>query len=78
MDLLDLLAQSDGTADLVHVLMPCMAYACGEDIVTVGGHFQVGIVSWRKVTCRACRAFDPEDLRATMRIQQGNQAGMQG
>jgi hypothetical protein len=73
-DLLDILNDLAGVSSHVHVLMPCMAYACGEDIVTVGGSFQVGINDWAKVTCPGCRSRDPEELRAEMLRQQGAQA----
>ena len=73
-DLLDLLNELNGTADHTHVLMPSMAYACGGDIVSVGGHFQIGIKKWAKITCPKCRACDPDELRAEMRRQQRAQA----
>jgi hypothetical protein len=62
-------------SDLTHVLMPCMGYACGGDIVTKGGHFVFDPVGERgKVTCPECRALDPDDLRAERDRQQGRQA----
>jgi hypothetical protein len=73
-DLLDLLNDLAGVSDYTHVLMPCMAYACGGDIVSKGGHFQVGINDWSAVSCPDCRALDPDALRVEMRRQQGAQA----
>lgn len=63
------------TSNLTHVLMPCMAYACGGDIVTKGGHFVFDPVGERgKVDCPECRALDPDALVVEMRRQQGRQA----
>ena len=62
-DLLDLLLEQSGQADLTHVLMPNMAYACGRNIVDNGGHFHVGIPrKWDTITCPACRTFTPAEL----------------
>lgn len=72
-DLLDLLASLEQTERLTHVLMPCMAYACGQNIVDHGGSFQVGINNWDAITCPGCRRHDPDELRADMRRQQGMQ-----
>ena len=36
-------------SDLFHILMPCMAWACGGDIVTKGGHIEF-LSGWENVT----------------------------
>ena len=66
----------EGSADIRHVLMPNMAYACGGSILTKRGHFTVGITTWDAVTCEECRAHGEDSLRAEMRAMQGRQAGV--
>jgi len=56
---------------VVHVLMPCMAYACGDSILTKRGGFTCGPSNWEKVTCPDCRAFGRDVLAAECRRQQG-------
>lgn len=57
-----------------HVLMPCMAYACGRDILTAtGGFLLLGPGNWDQVGCPECRAPGPEALTAEIRRQQGHQ-----
>lgn len=75
-DLLDLLAILEPAERLTHVLMPCMTYACGGDIVNTGGRFQVGINDWSAIDCPDCRVFGEDGLRAEMRRQQSEQAGV--
>lgn len=62
-------------SDLTHILMPCMAWACGGDIVTKGGHIAF-LDQLDRVTCPDCLALDPEELRSEQRRQQGKQAVM--
>ncbi len=69
-DLLDLLASLETTT---HVLMPCMAYACGRTMLEAGCTFQVGIVDWAGITCDDCRAVGRDELVTEMRRQQGEQ-----
>jgi hypothetical protein len=73
-DLLDLLNEQAGITDLTHVLMPCMAYACGGDIVTKGGHFVFSPHERDQLTCPECLALDPGQLEVEMRRQQEVQA----
>lgn len=64
--------------DLTHVLMPCMGYACGESILTVRGHFVMGVYlekDWDAIDCPQCRACGRDEIRAEMGRQQGRQAG---
>lgn len=74
-DLLDLLADLEPTAKTVHVLMPCMVFACGRDMIHDGGRFQVGINDWSAIDCHGCRSLGQDDLRAEMSRQQSTQAG---
>lgn len=66
----------EGSADVRHVLMPNMAYACGGNILTKRGSFAVGINEWSAITCPECQAHGEETLRAEMRAMQGRQAGV--
>lgn len=61
-------------AEVTHVLMPNMAYACGGSILTKRGHFTVGITTWDAVTCDDCRTTGEDVLRAEIRAMQGRQA----
>jgi hypothetical protein len=64
------------TSDLVHVLMPCMAFACGRSILTDGGSFIVGpSQGWERVDCADCLAIGRDELAAECRRQQSDQAG---
>ena len=57
-----------------HVLMPCMAYACGGDVLQ-GGTFVLGPSrEWDKVTCPECLGLGREALREECQRQQGAQA----
>lgn len=61
----------------VHVLMPCMAYACGETILTVDGSFVMGVHAdqdWNAITCAGCRGYGREEIQTESRRQQGRQA----
>lgn len=60
---------------LTHVLMPNMGYACGETILTVAGHFEMGTSNFDKVTCPGCRAEGIEEIRVRMRRQMGQCIG---
>lgn len=59
----------EGTCD-THALMPNMAYACGETILTIGGHFEIGTNNYTAVTCTDCRAQGIERIRWRTRRQQ--------
>lgn len=61
----------------VHVLMPCMSFACGRQMTDRqhnGWVMSTGDDDWAKVTCPDCRAIGREELRVESRRQQGNQA----
>ncbi|MCX6399246.1 MAG: hypothetical protein NTX33_04845 [Propionibacteriales bacterium] len=57
-------------SDLNHVLMPNMAWACGGNIVTKGGHIRF-LDKWDEVTCPECIAEGVDSIRARTRRQQG-------
>jgi hypothetical protein len=60
-------------SELTHVLQPNMAWACGGNIVTKGGH--IGwLHEWETITCPECLAFDREELAAESAAMQGRQA----
>lgn len=64
------------TSSVVHVLMPCMAFACGRSLVADGGSFIVGpSQGWERLTCADCIALGRDALAAECRRQQSDQAG---
>ena len=74
--LFDLAPTRPAPTGIVHVLMPCMAYACGTGVLEApGDRFQVGISDWAAVTCDECRAVGIDTIRAETGRQQGDQAG---
>lgn len=74
-DLLALLSPAD-VDERVHVVMPCMGYACGGSLLD-GGNFVIGpLPYWDRVTCPDCRAIGVDDLVAECRRQQSDQAGV--
>lgn len=59
---------------LVHVLMPCMSYACGGCICGCSGEpgtLTVGVTRWDDVTCPDCRSPGRPALEVEIRRQQG-------
>lgn len=64
----------EGDARLTHVLMPNMAYACGGNILSKAGRFQVGVHDWPAITCPACREAGRPALEHEIRAMQGRQA----
>lgn len=60
----------DGSC-LTHALLPNMAYACYETILTVGGHFEMGTVNFENVTCPGCREQGIANIQIRMRRQMG-------
>ena len=80
MDLLDHLAQLNDTDRVRHMLMPCMAFACGVDVLTTlraqtYGEHRVLATSSADVTCPACLTAygDLAGLRTEIARQNGRQ-----
>lgn len=65
-------AAREGPDDVVHVLLPNMAYACGGNILTKNGSSVCGVGGWTKVTCADCRAYGYDYLRAIQTWMQGH------
>lgn len=59
-------------SDLRHILMPNMAWACGGDIVTKGGHIEF-LNGWDKVTCPDCIALGRDSISKRTQAQQGRE-----
>lgn len=58
-----------------HVLMPCMGYACGGDILTkTGGFLFLQPDNFHEIGCSDCAAFGHAALSAEIQRQQGRQA----
>lgn len=68
---LELFSTRPPTSDTIHALLPNMAYACYETILTVGGHFEMGTSNFEAVTCEGCRSEGVEAIRVRMRRQMG-------
>ncbi|WP_182379811.1 hypothetical protein [Nocardioides sp. WS12] len=60
-------------SDLNHILMPNMAWACGGNIVTKGGHIKF-LNKWDEVTCPECIAEGRDAISARTRRQQGQES----
>lgn len=65
-----------GCDHLWHVVMPNMAYACGQDILDPAGHGIIGpsLDRWERVTCPECLAPGREALAAECHRIQRRQA----
>lgn len=62
------------TEQPIHVLMPCMLFACGVsmlDRLHRGWVMSTGDEQWATVDCVDCRALGQEAIRAAARRQQG-------
>jgi len=57
-------------SDLHHILTPNMAWACGGNIVTQGGHIEF-LNCWHLVTCPDCLAEGRESISERTQRQQG-------
>lgn len=63
-------------AEVTHVLMPWMRYACGRGVVEDGGSFIVGpSQGWERVDCPDCHAPGREALAEDCRRASHDQAG---
>lgn len=65
------------TEQPIHVLMPCMLFACGGSMLDrLHRGFVLGTNDelWATVDCPDCRALGQEAIRAASRRQQGVEA----
>lgn len=60
-------------ADVVHVLLPNMSYACGGNILTKRGTSRCGTTDWDRITCPDCLAFGHEVLTEAVCRMQGRE-----
>ena len=84
-DLLDLLADLDADATVVHALMPWMGLACGGDVLTISRAgraagtrtitTRVG-AHWGEVTCPDCLALGDLSALAHESQRPGRMAGV--
>ena len=72
--------ETDPRLSYVHVMQPCMRYACGGCICGCSGpkgRMVLGVGNddnWARVTCPECRAIGREELIADARRQMTQQA----
>ncbi len=64
---------SESSDQIVHVVMPNMAYACGGSILD-GGRIVIGPSRWAEVTCLDCLGCGQAALAAECQRMQREQA----
>lgn len=60
-----------GSDEDVHCLLPHMGYACGENILSTKGRFEMGAYHYERITCAGCLTYSRDYLLAISRWMQG-------